>query len=723
MRKVLFLGDSLTAGGYYKYIKVDGEVPAGEGWIGNQVADIMSQAAAKIAKESPTDVVLLAGVNNVWGGQAASKTKKELLAAWAQIRTAGARVWAVKLTPWFGYNPTRKDKKTGVVTHPVVTAAMRRNTLELNEWIQGMVGQQGGPDYYIDTALLGDAAYNLKPKYSHDKLHMKPAGQKLLARLVAEGLQQAAGATAMADSGGDTAVVGAVSPTQQATPWTCGSACLRAVMKHYGCDADEETVATIVGSVPVFGVQAPGLVAGARKLGYRAEAVALKDVDALKPFIAAGVPVIVTVNSFTKPGKQFHWCVVVSVGPGEGGIEQVVLMDPNAPELGNRRVLSAADFDARWWHYRWDEHDQRVLERRPVVIVAPVVEDWTVGSATGMAELGKDEPKPTHGRVAHCGTGGGLFGKIVKSIIHYTHKALFTAFATAFTGGYGAKEMTALSDRIMRGPSGKKDKILPDGQTMNGLPNMEVAIIGVDVMREKLLMVEKERAAGKLSKMAKWWDGAFAAAGVTKDVLDGDSADLVLAAFRLFFVLSRGSISFPACSAAHICEGIAILAYGPGAAEVVHLIRDKRPKGADGKWISWEAWLGLTVKALDASGLQAPVPSAEVNPTAVEPPAAVGRGRDVNWDDSDDDIEGHRRPKEPGSPQPDEGHTFDHDKADDAARRLGNFLKNAKIPGKALVLNEKGGLCLGVRDEGMEAPHDFEAIPKSVRDLIVKVVG
>ena len=492
------------------------------------------------------------------------------------------------------------------------------------------------------------------------------------------------------------AATGFVPPTQQNSPWTCGPASLRAVLDHYGCDMEESDVAVAVGNRPIVGVQAAGIVAGARSLGFLATAFPMRDVAALELFMHAGIPVLVVVDSFTAPGQHSHWCVVT--GAGEGKVE---LMDPNAPELGNKRLITAADFDAKWYHYRRNEAGERVLERRLAVIVAP--------DPAGAAAVGGDDVPPEHGRVAHCGKPGGGFGGVMRSIISTGQKALFTAFAKAFTGGIGAKYLCELSDRLMKGPTGKKRE-LPDGQTMNALPNLEVAFVGVDYLRSRLVL---EKPDG----LSKWWGGIFAAAGVDKSILDGDSSDMVLATFRTFFVLSGKNPYFPSCAAEHICEGIANVAYGSGAAQVVHDIRKQRPKTEDGKPISWRAWLDRTAQALE-----------DAKPAGV----AVGwrrrddedvemSDRDRDWSDDDSGIEGGA-PKKPSSPKPDDGHTFNADKADDGARRLGNFLKSAKIKASAHVLSEQGGLCLGVKDLGMVKPYDFDALPDRVRDLIVKVV-
>ena len=180
-RIILFLGDSLTASGYWQNVKLEGATTAGKGWKGKPIAFIMSQAQALLDSVHPTEVVLLAGVNNVARGQSIERIKDELRAAWAQIHAAGARVVAVKLTPWFGYRlfeNADEGKKA------------RATTLAINAFIDEMRGQEGGPDYVIDTAALGDDQGRLLKKYSWDKLHMIGKGYMKLAEIVQHSLQE-----------------------------------------------------------------------------------------------------------------------------------------------------------------------------------------------------------------------------------------------------------------------------------------------------------------------------------------------------------------------------------------------------------------------------------------------------------------------------------------------------------------------------------------------------
>jgi len=198
-RIILCFGDSLTASKYWKSIKLPGNglvsgrsiSDKSEGFGGEQVPGIMKKATKLLATVKPTDVVLLGGVNDVASllinhntDYAVAEIKKRLLAAWTQIHAVGARVYAVKLTPWFGYEKYFGPKAKKAESY-------RQTTLKVNEFIDSMRGQPGGPDYVIDTSSLGDEQYRLKKEYTGGKnpgLHFNNKGSQELARLVGQAL-------------------------------------------------------------------------------------------------------------------------------------------------------------------------------------------------------------------------------------------------------------------------------------------------------------------------------------------------------------------------------------------------------------------------------------------------------------------------------------------------------------------------------------------------------
>lgn len=179
-RKILFLGDSLTASGYWTQIKLPDVATAGQGWPGQGIKAVLAAALPLVAKEQPTDIVLLAGANGVASQHGAKRVKADLTKAWQQLKASGARVWAVKLTPWFGY----QFKRSKYHAAGPISESMKTVTHEVNQWIQSVAGTADGPDFVIDTSALGDADYQLLEANSYDGLHMSKRGYAALAALV-----------------------------------------------------------------------------------------------------------------------------------------------------------------------------------------------------------------------------------------------------------------------------------------------------------------------------------------------------------------------------------------------------------------------------------------------------------------------------------------------------------------------------------------------------------
>lgn len=183
-RIILCFGDSLSTGDppYWKYIStpIDTLVD-GKGWGGQQVAVVLKNSKPIVAKVKPTDVVLLAGVNNIASGKTPAKIIADLQAAWDYYHAQGARVIAVELTPWFGYEKYfGKGKKTA--------QPFRDATNEVNSYIGERHGKKGGPEVVVRTSSLGDSYGALKKEYSAGGLHLSAAGRRALAALVAKAL-------------------------------------------------------------------------------------------------------------------------------------------------------------------------------------------------------------------------------------------------------------------------------------------------------------------------------------------------------------------------------------------------------------------------------------------------------------------------------------------------------------------------------------------------------
>jgi len=133
---------------------------------------------------------------------------------------------------------------------------------------------------------------------------------------------------------------GQVEPYQQSTEFTCSAATEHAVLKHWGLDIDEFTLAQMLKVDPVNGSTAKRVVQVARKLGFNAVSRKFSGLIELQEVTDQGVPVIARVLSWKHPG-QYHFVVVTGVDPFG-----VSVMDPNVEH--NRRRLTHEEMWERW---------------------------------------------------------------------------------------------------------------------------------------------------------------------------------------------------------------------------------------------------------------------------------------------------------------------------------------------------------------------------------------
>ena len=169
-RRVALFGDSLTGGPSYaaglrsllsnrSVVNAYSYPGKGSAFIRNRVFDVFTWA--------PTDIVVLAGVNDLASGRPVSDVIENLQEIYTEARAHGVRVVAVTLTPWSGH---------------FRGASCSGDTDVINRWIQY---QARDVDLVIRTADLGDSSGRLKSWFdSGDGLHFNAEGQEMLARLV-----------------------------------------------------------------------------------------------------------------------------------------------------------------------------------------------------------------------------------------------------------------------------------------------------------------------------------------------------------------------------------------------------------------------------------------------------------------------------------------------------------------------------------------------------------
>jgi ABC-type bacteriocin/lantibiotic exporter with double-glycine peptidase domain len=111
-------------------------------------------------------------------------------------------------------------------------------------------------------------------------------------------------------------------------------------MGHWDEPADERDLIREVGVDPKTGSTCYQVEAAARARGYWAQTRQFDSIDELEQYTSRDVPVILAIQSFTRPG-QGHFVIATDVKPS-----LVEIMDPNVK--GNRRTLTRHELDKRW---------------------------------------------------------------------------------------------------------------------------------------------------------------------------------------------------------------------------------------------------------------------------------------------------------------------------------------------------------------------------------------
>ena len=172
-RRVLLVGDSLTKG-YGPLVRLPGAMVVPLAVPGRGVRVLGELVPEALQRVRPTDVVVLLGVNDLTTpGRGVRVVCDGLGRIWSDVKRAGARLYAVALTPAAGHS--RLDD----------TAIQA-----LNGWMVAAQRYPGGPDVVVRTSGLGDADGRLRPEFdAGDHLHLTPAGYRALADLVTRALE------------------------------------------------------------------------------------------------------------------------------------------------------------------------------------------------------------------------------------------------------------------------------------------------------------------------------------------------------------------------------------------------------------------------------------------------------------------------------------------------------------------------------------------------------
>jgi ABC-type bacteriocin/lantibiotic exporter with double-glycine peptidase domain len=147
-------------------------------------------------------------------------------------------------------------------------------------------------------------------------------------------------------------------PHFRQSPGLCGASALRAALAYWGQEHTEQELAELSGSDPDIGVEAPGLVEAAKKIGFNGFYHDDADLDDLARYLDLGLPVIV--NWWSE--DEGHFSVVVGMDD-----KYVYMVDPEKNVHYSR--VSIDDFSRNWFDFK--EPEQRDLTRRRLVVIAP----------------------------------------------------------------------------------------------------------------------------------------------------------------------------------------------------------------------------------------------------------------------------------------------------------------------------------------------------------------
>ena len=172
-----------------------------------------------------------------------------------------------------------------------------------------------------------------------------------------------------------------VEPYQQESQWTCSAACLRAVLLHHGEDWPENVLVPLIGAKPKRGAECDEIAEAARLIGLMAFEYSFESLDQARVLLDQGLPIICDIQSFKHPGKG-HYVVMTAID--EGGVH---LMDPNAPEESNSRVISPEEMDGRWWdHAMAPPHE--LMSKWGIIVVPTEGEEKLAGNAASFLPRG-----------------------------------------------------------------------------------------------------------------------------------------------------------------------------------------------------------------------------------------------------------------------------------------------------------------------------------------------
>jgi predicted double-glycine peptidase len=147
---------------------------------------------------------------------------------------------------------------------------------------------------------------------------------------------------------------------RQATPYTCGVACLESILYYYGQEWREDNLAKELKTTQEQGTDYHEIVRFAESKGLKAVAAEGMTVDDLRRACQSGNPVMVAFQawgdrpeSYANDWDDGHYSIVVGVDS-----RSVFLMDPST--LGNYTFIPIPEFEMRW-HDSYTDRENRTI--------------------------------------------------------------------------------------------------------------------------------------------------------------------------------------------------------------------------------------------------------------------------------------------------------------------------------------------------------------------------
>jgi len=143
---------------------------------------------------------------------------------------------------------------------------------------------------------------------------------------------------------------------RQATPYTCGTSCVQAILNYYGIDKREDVLAKQLGTTEEAGTSPDQIMAGFEMYGLIPTMNEHTTLDDLRVNLRNKIPTIVDLQAWLDDYPPQDWSTtwedghyVIVIGMDD---KNLFFEDPSL--LGTRGRLPPAEFLARWHDYEGD---------------------------------------------------------------------------------------------------------------------------------------------------------------------------------------------------------------------------------------------------------------------------------------------------------------------------------------------------------------------------------